>query len=356
MAAVSIDQRSKGKTRLFWPIVLSVLVLTIGFVSYKDISSPKGASRVVTLEQEVKCPTCIDLSVYNSNDATSYTMRVFIKKAVAGGESNSEILDTLVTTYGSEILMTPPKSGINLLLWFLPASFLLAAVSEIVYLRRRSVEIAEVNGETIPIAEEIPTVKNVSYLRQKPRQRSLSALRVFRTIRSQGKRAWLLLGSVVLVLSGSGVATYGLLSGSSSSAPSTATVDQQVLDAEVLAGAGQLDSASQILSKVLQEDPRQPQALAYEGWISCQVGALRKDKSLISRGLSLISQSISISPSYAMGHLFYGVVLYSEVHDAASSVKQFKLAIRYHVQKSVLEQVKATVDQAYQSEGLRPPL
>ncbi len=287
------------------------MLVSLSFVAYKNLTVANAPSRAITLEKEVKCPTCIDLSIYNSNDATSYTMRVFIRKAIAGGESNSEILDTLVTTYGSEILMTPPKSGINLLLWFLPASFLVAATLEILRLRG-GVDQRRWLGADSSVHYE-PLEVGVGEVSGRYSKGSFLGERVsslVESIKAQGKRSLLLVGSITFLLAGGGVLGYGLLSGSAKPGVSLSTLDQQVLDAEVLAGSGQYDAASQILVKVLQTDPTQPQALAYEGWISFQVGSLRKDGALESKGLSLLKLSISVSPSYAMGHLFYGVALY----------------------------------------------
>ncbi len=346
-----------SRRKRFWILAGIVVLVSLSFVTYKNLTTSDSPSRAITLEKEVKCPTCIDLSIYNSNDATSYTMRVFIRKAIAGGESNSEILDTLVTTYGSEILMTPPKSGINLLLWFLPASFLVAAILEVFRLRGSVSQKRKLSLSTsIPYNASVADVGAVagSY----PGGPSLSerASKLVKSARDQGKRSLLLLGSVAFLLAGGGILGYGLLAGSTNSGPSSTTVDQQVLDAEVLAGAGQYDAASQILAKVLQTDPTQPQALAYQGWISFQVGSLRKDGALESKGMNLLKVSISLSPSYAMGHVFYAVALYDGRHDAKASVEQFRIAIKDHIQRSILLQIKPTLDAAFSSEGLRPPL
>ncbi len=346
-----------SRRRRFWTSIGVVILASFSFAVYHNLTTANTSSRVIALEKEVKCPSCIDLSIYNSNDATSYTMRVFIKKAVASGQSNSEILDTLVTTYGSQILMTPPKSGINLLLWFLPASFLVAAVLEILHLRGRVNRGWLRKADTTRPFQDLEVKSNFdsrSYVTGAPLLGWMTEM--VRFLKSQGKRSLLLIGSLTFIAAGVGVFGYGLFSSSNRQGVSSVSLDQQVLDAEVLAGAGQYDGASQILSKVLQQDPTQPQALAYQGWISFQVGSLRKDVALQNKGLDLLKLSISVSPSYGMGHLFYGVALFDGKHDARASVTQFRLAMKDHVQRSVLLQVKTTIDAAFGREGIKPPL
>lgn len=64
-------------------------------------------------------------------------MRDVIRKKVEAGESRDAIIEYFVDRYGEGILLAPPKSGFNQILWWLPSLGLLLGVglSAVVLLR-----------------------------------------------------------------------------------------------------------------------------------------------------------------------------------------------------------------------------
>jgi cytochrome c-type biogenesis protein CcmH len=71
------------------------------------------------LEREVICPTC-HTTLELSNSPIADRMRLFISARIAAGDTKSEIKSKLVDQFGEAVLAAPPKSGFNLLVWFLP--------------------------------------------------------------------------------------------------------------------------------------------------------------------------------------------------------------------------------------------
>ena len=117
-------------------VVVALATLTVASGIF-DAQPPSRATRVASLEATIKCPSCEGLSVAQSNAPSAVAVRQRIAREVRAGATNTEILDGLVATYGSTILLVPPTHGLTLVLWIWPVVVvLLAAVLVTVMLRR----------------------------------------------------------------------------------------------------------------------------------------------------------------------------------------------------------------------------
>jgi len=79
-----------------------------------------ASSRAAHLESLVRCPSCEDLSVAQSNATAAIAVRNEIVAQVRAGRSDTEILTSLEATYGSAILLSPSTSGLGIVLWLAP--------------------------------------------------------------------------------------------------------------------------------------------------------------------------------------------------------------------------------------------
>lgn len=114
---------SSGATRrsLAWGVLGVVLIVALLIGSGVFSSKPlTRAQRVQAIASGIKCPSCEDLSVADSNAQTAITVRTAIAAQVAAGRTDQQIDDYLVARYGSAIVLTPPTSGWSLLVWVLP--------------------------------------------------------------------------------------------------------------------------------------------------------------------------------------------------------------------------------------------
>jgi cytochrome c-type biogenesis protein CcmH len=88
---------------------------------------------------ELRCVVCQSLSVADSPSETASQMRGIIRERLAAGESPAEVRAYFVEKYGEWILLAPPKSGFNLLVWVVPFAGLgMGLVLVAVVLRRWS--------------------------------------------------------------------------------------------------------------------------------------------------------------------------------------------------------------------------
>lgn len=107
-------------TRAAWAFVVIALVGLIGFASLAGTSDVSDGERAEALNDQFACPTCDGQSVAESNAAVAATIRQFIRDEIAAGTSNTDIRNALVQSYGTEVLLNPPSSGIATLVWVLP--------------------------------------------------------------------------------------------------------------------------------------------------------------------------------------------------------------------------------------------
>jgi len=126
--------------KFFSPIALIVVLVSVLVVASGafDGAAPSRQSRIAALQSTIKCPSCEGLSVAQSNAPSAVAVRERIAREVAKGASDAEIRDGLVATYGSTVLLVPPKSGLTLILWIGPLFIALGGLWLIVRTLRRS--------------------------------------------------------------------------------------------------------------------------------------------------------------------------------------------------------------------------
>jgi cytochrome c-type biogenesis protein CcmH len=112
-------------------IVLMTVVLVVVVAS-----SPSEADRVEHLGTQIKCPVCQGESIANSPAPMARDMMALVSERVAGGASDAEIIEELLSAYSGAVLLDPPASGATLVLWVAPLVALAAGVSIIVWWRR----------------------------------------------------------------------------------------------------------------------------------------------------------------------------------------------------------------------------
>ncbi len=106
--------------RSFGLFAVSALALVVVVALVRPATSPRAA-RIARLEALVRCPSCEDLSVAQSNATSSLAVRREIAARVGAGESDTQILTSLEDVYGPSILLSPSTRGLGTLLWVGPA-------------------------------------------------------------------------------------------------------------------------------------------------------------------------------------------------------------------------------------------
>lgn len=114
-------------------LLLLALVALVGAAwSYMLIATPPQRTldqRVYDVGSQLKCPVCQNESVADSSVAVAEQMRLVIRQQLQSGKSEQQVLQYFAAHYGSQILLTPPQQGFNLLAWLIPVAMLLIGLA-----------------------------------------------------------------------------------------------------------------------------------------------------------------------------------------------------------------------------------
>jgi cytochrome c-type biogenesis protein CcmH len=138
--------RRTGRGVVAGPLSAVALVVVLGVAlaigSGLGHSAPASlSSRAAALESRIRCPSCEDISVAQSEASSAIAARHQIAKMLAVGDSDAVIEQSFVARYGTSILLVPPSSGLGALVWVLPLVAVVLAVGSIAVLfwrRQRS--------------------------------------------------------------------------------------------------------------------------------------------------------------------------------------------------------------------------
>ena len=86
----------------------------------KAFDDPVLQARYEKLISEVRCLKCQNQSIKDSNVFLAADLRREIRRLIAEGKTDPEILDFLVTRYGEFALYRPRTTGKTLILWLAP--------------------------------------------------------------------------------------------------------------------------------------------------------------------------------------------------------------------------------------------
>lgn len=97
--------------------------------------------RMVAISEELRCLVCQNESLAGSHAELAQDLRREIRKMIAEGKSDQEILDFMVARYGDFVRYRPPVKPTTWLLWGGPFLLMLGGVGGlVVFLRRRAQE------------------------------------------------------------------------------------------------------------------------------------------------------------------------------------------------------------------------
>jgi cytochrome c-type biogenesis protein CcmH/NrfF len=114
--------------RILWLALGVAVVASLAIaVAGSDGEDGSPAARADAIASSVRCPTCAGQSVTESAAPAAQAIRAEIRRRVDAGESRREIEAYLQGRYGSDILLTPPRSGIGGLVWVIPVVAVFAA-------------------------------------------------------------------------------------------------------------------------------------------------------------------------------------------------------------------------------------
>ena len=120
-------------------LIFCLLAAPVWAIDPSDmLQDPVLEERARLLDQELRCVKCQSESIASSNADWSRDARLMVRELLLEGSSDAGVKSFFHERYGDFVLMDPPKTGINLILWIAgPGMLLLALILGWNYLRKR---------------------------------------------------------------------------------------------------------------------------------------------------------------------------------------------------------------------------
>ena len=100
--------------------ILYIAILSFMFFTFKIYALENIDERVKNLTLELRCMTCQNQSIYDSDAEFSNDIKKIVKQKLQEGESEKDIKKFLAERYGEYILFRPLMNYNNIFLWSFP--------------------------------------------------------------------------------------------------------------------------------------------------------------------------------------------------------------------------------------------
>ena len=100
--------------------ILHIAILSFIFFTFKIYAIENIDERVKNLTLELRCMTCQNQSIYDSDAEFSNDIKKIVKQKLQEGETERDIKKFLVERYGEYILFRPLVNYNNIFLWSFP--------------------------------------------------------------------------------------------------------------------------------------------------------------------------------------------------------------------------------------------
>jgi cytochrome c-type biogenesis protein CcmH len=109
-----------------WPSWVLLVLVAAGLLAVgatRDSGPRTPEERVADITKRVACPICDGESVFESRNPDSEAIRTEVTRQVnAGTVSDDEIINFVLQRFGGQLLLVPKATGVDALVWALPAA------------------------------------------------------------------------------------------------------------------------------------------------------------------------------------------------------------------------------------------
>lgn len=112
---------------------------------------PPGAdsaldARVRGVAEKLRCPVCQGESIQDSPAELSTQMKDLVREQLANGRTEAQVIAYFVEKYGDWILLEPPASGINWIVYIAPVVFLVGGAAFVLGATRKWTKVSPIPG------------------------------------------------------------------------------------------------------------------------------------------------------------------------------------------------------------------
>jgi cytochrome c-type biogenesis protein CcmH len=114
-------------------LLVAALLVAVGAASAwavepsERLADPALEARARGISEELRCLVCQNQSIDESGADLAHDLRVLVRKRLAAGDTDQQVLDYIVARYGVFVLLDPPFEPVTWLLWLMPPALVLGA-------------------------------------------------------------------------------------------------------------------------------------------------------------------------------------------------------------------------------------
>ena len=126
--------------RIFLIIVSSIFLVTSALaVDPKEIlKDPALETRARAISKSLRCVVCQNQSIDDSDATLARDLRILVRERLSAGDTNTQVLDYVVSRYGDFVLLNPPLKLGTLMLWLSPFIIIsIGLTAGIIFFRRQ---------------------------------------------------------------------------------------------------------------------------------------------------------------------------------------------------------------------------
>jgi cytochrome c-type biogenesis protein CcmH len=121
--------RGRGFRRASWIAIAALAIVSLGWAVLDEGPPRTTEEQVEAIARTLKCPVCDGQSVADSDVAASRAIRAEIARLVEEGRSPSEVRAAISASFGDDVQLIPPASGVAGLVWILPVVALVVGLA-----------------------------------------------------------------------------------------------------------------------------------------------------------------------------------------------------------------------------------
>ena len=356
-------------------VVLACGALAAGTGFFRGATQhPSLFQRTMAIAGEYRCPVCAGESAAESSAPAAADIRNLVRKWLQEGETQAQIRANLVGDYGQSILLKPPASGLDVLVWAVPALAVAlgAAGLTLAFVRwRRVLAVPGVEPSRSPPSPGEPSLSGSRTREPRTREpvsqgspggapasvqgtlfelgpQGESVPLASPAVASQAGRTsppWyrrlMVPAGLALLVAGVGLwlvdRTSPQLPGGTITGSLTG-LNVELTEAKALTGKDPA-RALEIYGKILASNPNQPIALTAEGWIFAEAG-------FASQAMPLLTKAEKVDPSYGPAHLYRGLVLLEYEKNPSGAVAELSWYLAHNPSSSLVKVAREALVQA----------
>ena len=121
-------------------LALALLATPVAAVQPDEmLADPVLEARARDISAGLRCPVCRNESIDESNAAVARDLRLLVRERLVAGDTDAEVIATIVARFGEFILLKPDATGANLVLWLAPLGLLVGGVAVALAAHRRRI-------------------------------------------------------------------------------------------------------------------------------------------------------------------------------------------------------------------------